>query len=228
MPMLLAIDTSTRIMSLALHRGDMLLAEYTATIGKGHSQYLAPLIQQMLAQADVAVSGLTAMAVAIGPGSYTGLRIGVSLAKGMAAVNNLPLVGISTLDAIALGQSFYNTRYTLVVVIPAGRGRVIAGEYRGKKGRWVAKDTPRLQTWNDLLETLEDQIYLTGEITPAGLEAVQVAQASGKSITLIQPAYRLQRAGFLAEEAWRQLHDTTEAHDFSASQVMPIYLKSPG
>jgi tRNA threonylcarbamoyladenosine biosynthesis protein TsaB len=226
--MLLAIDTSTSIMSLALHSGDTLLAECTLTIGRGHSEHLASMIQQMMTQSNVDASDLTAMAVAIGPGSYTGLRIGVSLAKGMAAVNNLPLVGISTLDTIALGQGFYNTRYTLVVVVPAGRGRVISGEYRGKKGRWVAKDKPILQAWDDLLETYEDRIYLTGEITSSGLEAIQVAQESGKSITLIQPAYRLQRAGFLAEEAWRQIRDTTEEHDLSADKVMPVYLKSPG
>lgn len=226
--MLLAIDTSTRIMSLALHTGDTLLAECTLTIGKGHSEYLATMIQQMMTQSNVAGSDLTAMAVAIGPGSYTGLRIGVSLAKGMAAVKNLPLVGISTLDTIALGQSFYNTRYTLMVVVPAGRGRVIAGKYRGKKGRWVAKGKPILESWDDLLDTVDEQIYLTGEITDLGLEAVKLAQESDKSITLIQPAYRLQRAGFLAEEAWRQLRDTTEDYDFSADKVMPVYLKSPG
>ena len=226
--MLLAIDTSTRIMSLAIHTGDALIAECTLTIGKSHSEYLAPMIQQMMRQSNVEVSDLKAMAVAIGPGSYTGLRIGVSLAKGMAAVNNLPLVGISTLDTIALGQSFYNTRYTLVVVVPAGRGRVISGEYRGKKGRWVAKDEPLLQTWDDVLETVDDQIYLTGEITSDGLEAVSLAQQAGKGITLIPPAHRLQRAGFLAEEAWRQIHDETEEYDFSAGKVMPVYLKSPG
>jgi len=226
--MLLAIDTSTRIMSLALHSGDALIAECTLTIGKSHSEYLAPTIHQMMTQSNVDVSDLKAMAVAIGPGSYTGLRIGVSLAKGMSAVNNLPLVGISTLDTIALGQSLYNTRYTLVVVVPAGRGRVISGEYRGKKGRWIVKDAPVLQSWDDLLDAVEDQIYLTGEITSAGLEAVKLAQEAGKSITLIPPAQRLQRAGFLAEEAWRQIHDETEEHDFSASKVMPVYLKSPG
>jgi tRNA threonylcarbamoyladenosine biosynthesis protein TsaB len=228
MPMLLAIDTSTRIMSLALHNGDALIAEYTASIGNKHSEYLAPMIQQLMTQSNVEVSDLSAMAVAIGPGSYTGLRIGVALAKGMSAVNDLPLVGLSTLDTIALGQSLYNTRYTLMVVVPAGRGRVIAGKYRGKKGRWIAKETPTLQTWDELLETVEDQIYLTGEITADGLEAVRLAQKEGKSITLIPPAQRLQRAGFLAEEAWRQLHDKTNEQDFSAGKVMPVYLKSPG
>jgi len=226
--MLLAIDTATQIMSLALHTGDTLLSEVTMKIGRNHSAYLAPMVQQTLEQADVSASELTAMAVSVGPGSYTGLRIGVALAKGMASVNNIPLVGVSTLDTIAAGQTYYNTRHTLVVVVPAGRGRVISGTYRAKKGRWIADGDPVLQLWDDLLESIEDRIYLTGEISPKGLEAVTAAQEADKSITLIQPADRLRRAGFLAEEAWRHLRDETEEQDFSAEKVMPVYMKAPG
>jgi len=197
-------------------------------IGRNHSAYLAPMIQQILEQAEVSADELTAMAVSTGPGSYTGLRIGVALAKGMAAVNGIPLVGISTLDTIASGQTYYNTRHTLVVVVPAGRGRVISGTYRAKKGRWVADDDPMLQPWDELLGGVEDRIYLTGEITSQGLEAITEAQDNGIKVTLIQPADRLRRAGFLAEEAWRQLRNEAEEHDFSADKVMPVYMKAPG
>jgi len=226
--MLLAIDTATQIMSIALHTGDTLLSEVTMKIGRNHSAYLAPMIQQILEQAEVSADELTAMAVSTGPGSYTGLRIGVALAKGMAAVNGIPLVGISTLDTIASGQTYYNTRHTLVVVVPAGRGRVISGTYRAKKGRWVADDDPMLQPWDELLGGVEDRIYLTGEITSQGLEAITEAQDNGIKVTLIQPADRLRRAGFLAEEAWRQLRNEAEEHDFSADKVMPVYMKAPG
>lgn len=226
--MLLAIDTATQIMSLALHSGDTLLSEVTMKIGRNHSAYLAPMIQQILEQADVSASDLTAMAVSIGPGSYTGLRIGVALAKGMAAVNKIPLVGVSTLDIIAGGQTYYNTRNILVVVVPAGRGRVISGQYTAKKGRWVADDPPIIHTWAELLDSIEDRVYLTGEMNPDGLETVRTAIDDGAKITLIQPADRLRRAGFLAEEAWRQLRDDTEENDFSADKVMPVYMKEPG
>ncbi len=226
--MLLAIDTATQIMSLALHTGDTLLSEVTMKIGRNHSAYLAPMVRQILEQADIEASDLTAMAVSTGPGSYTGLRIGVALAKGMAAVNQIPLVGISTLDTIAAGQTYYNTRNTLVVVVPAGRGRVISGTYRAKKGRWVANEDPVLQTWDELIESVEERIYLTGEITAQGLETVQTAQDNGTKITLIQPADRLRRSGFLAEEAWRQLRDQDDEQDFSADKIMPMYMKAPG
>lgn len=226
--MLLAIDTSTRIISIALHSGNNLLSECTLTIGNKHGEALAPLIQQMMTQTDVTMNDLTAMAVSIGPGSYTGLRIGVSLAKGMAAVNQLPLVGISTLDTIAAGQKFYNTRYTLAVVVPAGRGRVISNTYRGKKGRWEARDEPVLQSWGELLESFEAQIYLTGEISQTGLDAIKAAQTEGKFITLIQPAQRLRRAGYLAEEAWYHIRNAEDDETFPAGNIMPVYLSIPG
>lgn len=225
--MLLALDTSTRIMSLALHSGDTVIFEQTLTVGRNHSEMLAPMIRQTMEQCDVNLPDLTAMAVAVGPGSYTGLRIGVSLAKGMAAVHQLPLVGVSTLEILALGQPFYNTRYTLIAVVPAGRGRIIAESYRGKKGRWVSNEDAEIQTWDDLLETVDDQVYVTGEITSDGLAKIADAQSKDLPITLIPPAYRLRRAGFLAEEAWRRIREAEDETEYSPDKVMPIYLKSP-
>ena len=90
--MLLAIDTATQIMSIALHDGEALHAECTLTAGRQHSALLAILIKQIMAQSSLPTDDLTALAVSVGPGSYTGLRIGVALAKGMAAVNDLLLV----------------------------------------------------------------------------------------------------------------------------------------
>ena len=83
--MLLAIDTATQILSLALHDGDTLIGESTLRAGRQHSALLAPLIERTLAQTGVGRNDLAALAVAVGPGSYTGVRIGVALAKGMAA-----------------------------------------------------------------------------------------------------------------------------------------------
>ncbi|MEO1286376.1 MAG: tRNA (adenosine(37)-N6)-threonylcarbamoyltransferase complex dimerization subunit type 1 TsaB, partial [Chloroflexota bacterium] len=131
--MLIAIDTATKYLGLALYDNQQLIAEQLWRTGNKHNLILAPSIQQMLDTCDVSPSDLTMVAVANGPGSYTGLRIGVALAKGLATVNQLPLIGISTLDIIAIGQHFSNTRHRLLAILPAGRGRIIAGEYRVKK-----------------------------------------------------------------------------------------------
>ena len=223
--MLLAIDTATDRLSLALHNGDALLAEFTLTVGRGHSARLAPLVAQIMAHSKVAAADLTALAVAVGPGSYTGLRVGIALAKGLAAVNHLPLVPLSTLDITAAGQTFYDPQATLVALAPAGRNRVLSAEYRVRQGRWRAQRQARLQSWEELLDSYDFPICLTGEITQQGLQQARKAIAAGQNIRLLPPAERLRRAGFLAEEALRRLR---QSQDYPADRVRPIYLKSPG
>jgi len=224
--MLLAIDTATRLMSIALHDGNRLLAEQTLHVNREHSVLLAPTVKKMMQTCTVELTQLTALAVSIGPGSYSGLRIGVAFAKGMAAVRQLPLVGVSTLDTLAAGQPFYNTRSALLAVVQAGRGRIIAQKYRGRKGSWGSKGDPYITTWESLFENWEGHGYLTGEISEAGLEAVEAARARDVEVVLMPPAYRLRRAGFLAEEAQRRLQKASP-EDFQPAKLLPIYLKSP-
>ena len=103
--MLLAIDTATQALSIALHDGAALAAEHTLKADRRHSALLAPLIKQMMAQCDVTSGDLSALAVSVGPGSYTGTRIGVAMAKGMAAAAELPLVPVTTLETVLAAQA---------------------------------------------------------------------------------------------------------------------------
>jgi tRNA threonylcarbamoyladenosine biosynthesis protein TsaB len=224
---LLAIDTATRILSLALHDGRNLIAEQTVRAGRQHNRLLAPAIQQLLTMSDVDMPSLTAVAVAIGPGSYTGLRIGVAMAKGIAEVSNLPLIGVTTLDILAVANPFQNTRYRLLAVVQAGRGRIIGGEYRVKKGRWVLDSDPEITTWQDWLQDREGSFYVTGEIDEDGFEQLQQAkEREGLSLTIMKGALRSRRAGFLAEEALRRLKYGKE-DDYHPSKLLPIYMKTP-
>lgn len=226
--MLLAIDTATRYMSLALHDGRTLIAEQSWRTGKRQNTLLAPAIRQIMEVCGVDMRDLTALAVAIGPGSYTGLRIGISLAKGMATAAGLPLIGISTLDILAVAQPFQSTRYSLITVVQAGRGRIIAGQYRVKKGRWLAEGEPTITTWDEYLDELEGTYYLTGEIDADGHAAIDALHDPEKlSITIMSGAHRIRRAGFLAEEALRRL-DEQKSSSFVAEQIVPLYLKTPG
>ena len=223
--MLLAIDTATRYMSLALHDGDTLLAEHSWLAGNQHNSLLASSISEMLQRCEVSTEAISAVAVSHGPGSYTGLRIGVSLAKGIAGARDLPLIGVSTLDTLAVGQPFQNTRYTLLAILQAGRGRIICGEYRVKKGRWVAEEDPRLTQWDDLFTNEDVSYYVTGEVDETGRSSIEAARGRGLAITLISAAYRARRAGFMAQEAWRRLQEG-QPEDFHPDKLIPIYLKS--
>jgi tRNA A37 threonylcarbamoyladenosine modification protein TsaB len=141
----------------------------------------------------------------------------------MASAYSLPLVGVSTLDTIALGQPYYQG--ALLVVLQAGRGRVIVARYQWRKGRWGNRGEPRLMEWDGLFTNIDGTAYLTGEINDDGYEALEQAQANGVPVTLVPSAYRLRRAGFLAEEALTQL-STNGKDGFEAARLTPIYIKT--
>ncbi len=224
--MLLAIDTATRLLSLALHDGDRLLAESTFAVGRKHSAVLALLIKQMLTQTDTATSDITSLAVSVGPGSYTGLRIGVALAKGMAAARDLPLVPVTTLDTIAAAAGAANRSLPLIAAVPAGRSRVIWAVYNCEGDAWRISGEMKLGSWDELLAACDMPCTLTGEIDKDGLQKVHMARDAGGRITLLSPAERFRRAGYMAQIAWKGLrHDDNRS--YPADQVMPIYLKSP-
>ncbi len=221
--MLLAIDTATRVMSLALHDGHTLLADVAWQSGNQHNTLLAPSVQRLLAQCEATVDDLTALGVSIGPGSYTGLRIGVAFAKGIASIHDLPLVGVTTLDTLAMGQPHYQTRHGLIAVAQAGRKRIVAKTYRWGRGRWVGRSEPQIMNWEELFDSVDAPAYLTGEVDAAGREALE-ARTKDVPVVLAPAAYRLRRAGFLAEAAWVRLKAGKE--DFTAAKLTPIYLKT--
>lgn len=226
--MLLAIDTATEILSIALHDGATLVAECTITARRQHSALLAPLIQEMLAGATVASADLTGLAVSVGPGSYTGVRIGVALAKGMAAVSSLPLVPVTTLETIAAAQEGRRSDLPLIATVPAGRKRAIWAEYRRQGGNWRESRAAQISSWRDLLASCSRPCLISGEVTDAGLAAIGAASIGGSGIELAPPAERLRRAGFVAQIAWNRLRESENDVAFPADEVRPIYLKTPG
>ncbi|TBL78698.1 tRNA (adenosine(37)-N6)-threonylcarbamoyltransferase complex dimerization subunit type 1 TsaB [Paenibacillus thalictri] len=150
-PILLALDTSTADMSVALFRGDELLLESSSHVERNHSMYLIPAIQEMLVTLGLKPADIEAVAAGVGPGSYTGIRIGVTVAKTFAWTRNLPLIGVSSLEALALGAcrlpEAQETRKCWVVpLMDARRGQAFSAVYEtGESGlRCVAPDAIRL------------------------------------------------------------------------------------
>lgn len=100
--MLLAFDTATPLVSVALHDGDDVLLELTSDRPMKHGEQLAPLIEQALAQAGIVRQDVTALAVGVGPGPFTGLRVGLVTARTLAHVLELPVYGVCSLDVLAV------------------------------------------------------------------------------------------------------------------------------
>ena len=128
---ILAIDTATNNASVALCDGATVLAERAWASHRRQTVELAPAVREILAEADVSPHNLAGIAVAIGPGSYTGLRIGLAFAKGLALVSGAPLFGIVTLDGLALSLARWRAERdaTLIAVLRAGRGRFTGLQY---------------------------------------------------------------------------------------------------
>ena len=217
--MLVAIDTATDTASLALHDGSRVRVEHTWESARRHTVELLPALVAALNQVGLGAEHLSAVAVTRGPGSFTGLRVGLAVAKGLALARGLPLVGVSTLDVVAVAQG--HDRHPLCAVLQAGRGRICAAAYRWREGEWRAQGEPTLTTWTALAQATTSPTLFCGEIDPAGTQALA---ALGELAVLLPAAARLRRAGFLAEIAWRRLN-CGEADD--PATLTPIYLQYP-
>lgn len=219
--MLLAIDTATSWTGLALHDGDTILAEWGWRAHNTQTIALAPAVQQLLGQASTTPTDLQAVAIALGPGSYTGLRVGLGFAKGLALANQLPLIGIPTLDILA--ASFGQLPGTLLLAAEAGRTRVCVALYtwRGRNG-WQPLQQPENLTWEEVLAKSavdNNTIYFAGEIAPI---AAKLIRNASKQYQVLAAATHPRRAGYLAELGWQRLRKNQT--DDPAS-LTPIYLR---
>ncbi len=217
--MILALDTATRFISLALHDGARIVAEHTWQTQDNHTVELGPALQRTLKEARVAPHQLSGVGVALGPGSFTGLRIGLGLAKGLALAHRTPLFGVPTLDALAHAQPARPER--MVAVLQAGRGRIATVVYRYREGAWHAEGSAALTDWASLASFTTEPTYFCGEIDQAGFEALRKLR---RLAVAASPAFGLRRASFLAELAWRRLRQNTPD---DPATLAPIYLAYP-
>ncbi len=169
---MLSVDTSTTSMTTALSRGGEWTGELTSYAERNHSLYLVPTLQKLMAEAGIRPKELSAFAVGVGPGSYTGVRIGVTVAKTFAWTHNLALIGVSTLEAMALGGA-----YMTATGEQADTGETIVGQ----GGRLAAMDVVLQQangqqekTWVvPMIEARRGQAFAAVyEASPAGWRCV--------------------------------------------------------
>lgn len=217
--MLLAVDTSTAQVGLALYDGSLVLGEYAWRSTQRHTVELAPAVSELLARCGLTMEDVQALAVALGPGSFTSLRVGLSLVKGLAIARQLPLIGVPTLDILAAAQPVL--QLPLVVVIQAGRGRLAVGWYNSSEHGWQAQAPARVLTIEALAEELKRPALVCGEFTSA--EREKLAQMA--DIQLASPARSLRRPAVLAELAWARWR--AGAVDNEAT-LAPIYLHVAG
>jgi tRNA threonylcarbamoyladenosine biosynthesis protein TsaB len=160
----LAIDTSNQALGVALYDENKVIGEYITNLKKNHSIRIMPAIQMLMKDCERTPKDLTKIVVAKGPGSYTGVRIGVTIAKTMAWSLRLPLVGISSLEILAAGAGRYFNG-AVAPLFDARRGQVYSGLYRYQKGELLTIQNDGLvmmAEWAEKLKSSENQILFIG------------------------------------------------------------------
>ncbi len=215
----LAIDTSTSVSSIALSCGGEVVAELTWKLDDSHVAELVPGIEYLLRKLRASPHGLRAVFVARGPGSFNGLRVGVSTAKGFAFALGIPLVAVGTLEVEA--YAFAHTGMPICAVHNAGRGELVVAFFQ-QADRWRCLREERLVTPEALCAQIEGRTLFCGELTAQVMELLK--EKLGDRALVAEPVARLRRAGYLAVLGWQRLQ---EGKTDDPVTLQPMYMRPP-
>lgn len=217
--MILAIDTSTHVISIALFGTDVQV-EHTWVAEQRHTTQLIPEVQHMLGRIGVPVNNLKGVAVALGPGSFNGLRVGLSVAKGLCFALGIPIVGVGTLSALAYQYAI--THKPIRPITDAGRGEFNTALYTLRGNDWVEVEAPNVAGIDEIKRRINEPTFVCGDIRKEPV--AHLRREFGQQIAMPNFAGVLRRAGYLAELGAKKLH-AGKADD--PVSLQPIYLRRP-
>lgn len=217
---ILSVDTSANVATAAISADDKLICEFSVNNKLTHSQTLMPIIDSILKQAETDLSEIDLIAVANGPGSFTGLRIGVSAVKGFAHAANIPVVGISTLTSMA-----YNLPYCPHIICPimdARRSQVYNAVYKWNDDELTELKAPRALGIDELLDELSDyeRVVFLGDGVPVHKSVITEKLGDRSSFAPLNA--NLQRASSLSAAAIKAY---AKGKAVDGSELTPDYLR---
>ena len=217
---ILGIDTSTMAANVAVLEDDKLICEYTINTKKTHSQKLMPMIENMLKLSDLDIKEIDAIAICVGPGSFTGLRIGMATAKAMAHVNNIPLIGVNSLEILGANMDLCNRN--ICSILDAQRNQVYMNKYILKDDKITELEEISIKPIDELLEEIsssnEDWV-LVGEAVYKYKEKIEEIS----NIVIPSPANNITKASTLCSVA----RDKMLANDqvYNCYNINPMYIR---
>ena len=215
----LTIDTSTRKAGVALWRDGQAIATHTWESRRNHTSELMPAVASLLDSSGGA-SSLSGIAVSLGPGGFSSLRVGLSLAKGFAMALNLPIVGVGTLEAEA--HPYAHMGLPVYALLDAGRGEVSTACFGIMEGRWIKLSDERITTPEQLVDELPESCVVCGE--GAALHRDYLSETAGPLVVVIRDHStddRLYGVAALGES--RLLRGESD----SPATLEPLYLRTP-
>ena len=219
---ILALESSATACSAALCRDGELLAQSCQNSGLTHSRTLMPIVEGLLKNTGMTVQELDAVAAAVGPGSFTGIRIGVSAAKGLAFAASIPAVGVSTLAAMARNAAFADG--LVVCAMDARRNQVYNALFEARDGRLTRLTPDRAVGLDELSEELRGDPRPKIVVGDGGGLCAEALTAAGVACRLAPPHLVMQSAVTVALEA-----EEAAGHGglVSAQELLPVYLRPP-
>lgn len=220
---ILAIDSSSLVASIAVITEEKLLAEYTIDYKKTHSQTLLPMIDEMVKMIALDLHTLDAIAVAAGPGSFTGLRIGSATAKGLAQALDIPILSVPTVDAMA--YHFFGTSMLVCPMMDARRNQVYTGLYRFEQETFQTVMPQCAISIEELVQQINEKgepVILNGDGVPVQLDHL-CAQLKVPYF-IAPPHVARQKAGSVGALAFLYLHNGTITPETAAAHK-PEYLR---
>ena len=217
---ILALETSAKSVSAAVVENGAVLASSYQNTGLTHSRTLMPLVDGMLRAADLKLEQMELIAVAQGPGSFTGLRIGVSAAKGLAWAKELPCCGVSTL--LAMAQNLRHMDGTIVCAMDARRNQVYNAVFRAENGQLTRLTEDRAVSLAELAEELKNAEGAKFVVGDGAKLCYTYLTQQGIPCRMAPAALVMQNAvgvGLAAEEL------ATEGKTVSAQELVPVYLR---
>lgn len=217
----LALDSSGLVASVAVVEDENLLAEYTVNYKKTHSQTLLPMLDEIASMIELDLKTIDAIAVAAGPGSFTGLRIGSATAKGLGLALDKPIISVSTVEALA--YNLFDTESLICPVMDARRNQTYTGIYSFENGEFMEVSAPEATGVGELLEKLnaigKKVIFLGDGVTVFR----EIIKEKLKVPFLFAPAHlNKQRAGAVGVCACRYF---AEGRVETAREHQPEYLR---
>ena len=214
---ILAADTSTAINTVTVCEGECVLAETVVYCRRAHSERLLATVDWILSEAGLGLNDLDALAISIGPGSFTGLRVGTSAWKGLALGADLPLVAVPTLDAMTRLGVFQDA--LVCPMLDAKLGEVFGAVYRFVAGRRAKVVDERACVVEDLLGGIEEEVVVLGDGATRYRERVE---AVAPAATMAAGPCSIPRASAVAVEALALLERGVCA---DPACVAPVYLR---
>jgi len=216
--MILAIDTSTQWMGISLFDGCLILYEKVWKTSRRHTVELSPAIANALLDTGIEKKDLKGVAVALGPGSFTSLRIGLAVAKGFSLSLHIPLIGVPSLNITARGIPSQDI--DLICLLRAGRGRFAAMRYISMEGKWESTGELSVVTAHELEKSITSRTLICGEMDT---DEKKILARRWRNIKFADPPQNIRRPSILANIAYERF--IVEDFDDAASTT-PIYLRT--